>query len=237
MAQGARVEGNLLHDNTGGLGDIFLEMQHGPILICNNLLLSERMSFFLNSKGIAIVHNLIRGPIGITDFDGRNTPFHRAHSTEFAGLHDAPSGDCRFYNNLFVAPCKLAAIDHARLPCFAAGNVFTPGSQPSKFDADLLLKPDSDPGIKLEQKPDGWYFTLSADTSWTDGMRRKPVTTEMLGRARIPNLPYENADGSPLRVATDYFGKQRNTTNPFPGPFEISSSGPQTFKVWPNRDQ
>ena len=32
------------------------------------------------------------------------TPFHKPHSTEVAGLHDNPSGDDRFYNNLFVAP-------------------------------------------------------------------------------------------------------------------------------------
>ena len=47
MAQGAQVTGNLFHDNTGGLGDIFLEMQHGPILVANNLLLSPRRSLRL----------------------------------------------------------------------------------------------------------------------------------------------------------------------------------------------
>ena len=35
-------------------------------------------------------------------FDGRMTPFHKAHSTEVAGLHNNPCGDDRFYNNLFV---------------------------------------------------------------------------------------------------------------------------------------
>ena len=34
MAQGAQVKGNLLHDNAR---DIFCEMQHGPLLIANNL--------------------------------------------------------------------------------------------------------------------------------------------------------------------------------------------------------
>ena len=46
------------------------------------------------------------------------------------------------------------------------------------------------------------------------------MTTELLGKASIPDLPFENADGSPLRLDTDYFGKQRNADNPFPGPFE-----------------
>jgi hypothetical protein len=208
-------------------------MQHGPILIYDNLLLSERMSLFLNSKGIAVAHNLIRGPIGMTDFDGRNTPFHGPHSTEIAGLSNAPSGDLRFYNNLFTAPCKLDVIDHARLPCFADGNVFTRGSGPSKFDSNALLISDFDPDIKLEHKAGGWYLTFSADKEWTVGLTRKTVTTELLGRARIPNALYENADGAPTRVDTDYFGNQWNTSNPPPGPFQILKTGLQTFKVWP----
>ena len=44
MAQGAQVTGNLLHDNLGDCGDIFCEMQHGPILLANNLLLSHMLS-------------------------------------------------------------------------------------------------------------------------------------------------------------------------------------------------
>jgi alpha-N-arabinofuranosidase len=57
------------------------------------------------------------------------------------------------------------------------------------------------------------------------------VTTELLGLAKIPPLPYENADGSPIAVDTDYFGKKRNPQNPFPGPFETPVNG--DIKVWP----
>jgi hypothetical protein len=233
MAQGAQVTGNLLHDNTGVFGDIFLEMQHGPLLVANNLLLSPKLSFCLNSKGVAIAHNLITGPIANTEFDGRNTPYHAPHSTEIAGLYNAPGGDHRFHNNLFVAPCQLNAIDNSKLPCFAAGNVFTKGTQPSIFDVDALLKTDFDPGVRLEQRADGWYLTLAGDPAWKGQAKRQRVTTQLLGKARIPNLPYENRDGSPIRLNTDFLGKKRDAGNPFPGPIEISRVGPQTVKVWP----
>lgn len=237
MAQGAHVMGNLLHDNTGGFGDIFLEMQHGPILVANNLLLSKRMSFALNSQGIAAVHNLITGPLQNMRSDTRATPYHRAHSTELAGMHqDAAandSGDHRLYNNLFVAPCNLHALDNSSLPCFAAGNVFTKGTQPSKFEADALLKPDFDPGVKLSQRADGWYLDITLDPSWNVEQVRKLVTTELLGKAKVPGCAFENADGSPLRIDTDYFGRKRNEQNPFPGPFEVVSGGHQILKVWP----
>ena len=60
------------------------------------------------------------------------------------------------------------------------------------------------------------------------------VTTELLGKARIPNLPYEQPDGSPYSIDTDYFGKRRDKENPFPGPFaKPEESGKQIWKVWP----
>jgi hypothetical protein len=230
MAQGAQVKANLLHDNNVSQ-DIFCEMQHGPMLIANNILLS-RTNFWFNSKGIAVTHNLLAGGINCTPFDGRNTPFHPAHSTEIAGLFNAPAGDHRFYNNLCAGRWNGKGIDNATLPCFAAGSVFTKGTQPSKFDTTPLLKPDFDAQVKLVQKEDGWYLSLATDKAWRNEAKCQPVTTELLGKAKIPNLPYENADGTPLKLDTDYFGKPRDPAHPFPGPFE-SVDGQQELKVWP----
>ncbi len=235
MAQGAQVTGNLFHDNFGGCGDMFCEMQHGPILVANNLFLSGHKAFELNSQGVAFVHNLIAGPVHGHRGDTRSTPFHPAHSTELAGLYGAAkgdSGDHRFYNNLFVAPCNLHAMDNSVLPCFAAGNVFTKGSQASKFDTKALLKPEFDAGVKLTEKPDGWYLTITEDKAWRDGAKRSLVTTDLLGKAKVPDCAYENADGSPLKINTDYFGKPRDEKNPTPGPFENPGDGEVTLKVW-----
>jgi hypothetical protein len=231
MAQGARVTGNFLHDNLSR--DIFCEMQHGPLFIANNLLLSRPQSFLINSKGLAVVHNLIVGPIANTPYDGRNTPYHRPHSTEIAGLHDAPGGDHRFLNNLFVTACDLRAIDSCRLPCVARGNVFTKGTQPSKFDTDALAKPDFDPGLQLTRKDDGWYLAFAADPGWAAAPQRPLVTTELLGKAKVPSLAYDNPDGTPVRIDTDYLGRNRDATRPFPGPFEVTREGRQEIKVWP----
>jgi alpha-L-arabinofuranosidase len=234
MAQGAQVTGNLIHDNT--TQDIFCEMQHGPILIANNLFLSHRHSFEFNSQGIAVAHNLISGGMVNYRSDKRATPFHGAHTTELASIYPSAqgdSGDDRFYNNLFVAPGNLHVFDNSVLPCYAAGNVFTKGSQPSKFDINALLKPDFDTGVKLTEEPDGWYLTITEDKSWRDKARRQSVTTALLGKAKVSDCAYENADGSLVKVGTDYFGKPRDPGNPFPGPFEISKSGTRTIKVWP----
>lgn len=126
-AQGVRITGNVLYDNTvpqelkensrkqGAIScfgeDIFIEVSHGPALIDTNILLSER-SVMLPSQGIAMVHNLVGGAItgvGHGTFDGtvkysspRYTPYHEIHSTRIRGFMTILHGDDRFYNNIFV---------------------------------------------------------------------------------------------------------------------------------------
>lgn len=229
MAQGTQVTGNLIHDNEGH--DIFTEVNHGPFMIANNIMLSPS-AYLSNSQGGAHVHNLITGSLHI-HYDGRQTPYHKAHSTEVAGRRDCPVGDVRWYNNLLTGKCNLNACNEAVLAVAAAGNVFTKGAQSSKFDETALLKHDFDPGITLTQQADGWYLELNVDKAWATEQKRRGVETEMLGKAVIPDLPFENPDGSPLKIATDYFGRDRISSNPFPGPFEIKETGRQKIKVWP----
>ena len=230
MAQGTRVSGNLLHDNDEE--DLFVEVNHGPFLVENNVCLSRR-TILSASRGGAYVHNLIGGHVHLWRYDRRMTPFHKAHSTELAGMHDNPPGDDRYYNNLFVRCGGFNDYDDAVFPVWMSGNVFLRGSRPSKHETAPLLKRSYKPGITLVERADGFYLEATFDTAWAKERTRTLVTTKLLGRARVPDLPYENRDGSPIRITRDYFGKQRNEDNPFPGPFELSENGQQTLKVWP----
>ena len=231
MGQGAQITRNLLHDNTGWAGDLFLEMQHGPLLVANNIFLSTSR-IYINAKGGAFVHNLVASPFDQERYDARDTPFHKAHSTEIAGMHKSTNGDQRFYNNVFAGPANMTELDNSMLPCFAAGNVFAKGSKPSKYEVEALLKPDFDGQVKLAQKADGWYLTIAQEAGWRNEVRRKLVTTDLLGKAQVSACAYENADASPLCVDTDYFGGKRDNTNPFPGPFETPGNGEVSVKVW-----
>lgn len=230
MAQGTHVTGNLLHDNQQI--DLFLEVDHGPFLVDNNIFLS-RQSQLIVSQGGAYAHNLIAGGLNMIPFDARLTPFHKAHSTELGGLTNNPCGDVRYYNNLFVQGGDVSPYDKATLPVWMAGNVFLQGAKPSKHETAPLVRPDFDPSIKLLEKPDGFYLEITLDKAWSLGQARRLVTTELLGRATVPDLPFENADGSPIRVNTDYFGNKRDEARLFPGPLELSADGKQTLKVWP----
>jgi len=231
MTQGTRVTRNLLHDNTSR-EDLFVEVNHGPFLIEHNIFLSPR-SLLDWSQGGAYVHNLFAGRIVHRPELRRETPFHPPHSTKVAGLRNIQGGDDRFFNNIFVSYDGLAPYDKAAQPVQMAGNVFLKGAQSSRHEQDPLVRPEFDPGIKLVEEKDCVYLHIMLDKTWPEKQTRRLVTTELLGRAKIPDLSYEKPDGSLYCIDTDYSGKRRNTANPFPGPFELPGGGRQVLKVWP----
>jgi alpha-N-arabinofuranosidase len=145
-------------------------------------------------------------------------------------MHDNPYGDDRYFSNLFVELVDLSPYDGAPLPVKMDGNVFLKGAKPSKFEKAPLVEPSYEPALKLVETPEGFFLEISFGKAWTE-RPRKLLTTESLGRAAIPNLPYERADGTPLRIDTDYFGRSRNASNPTPGPFENPGSGMLRLKL------
>ena len=228
MAQGTRVSGNLFHDNRAE--DLFVEVNHGPFLVNNNIFLSPTTLLDM-SEGGAYAHNLIAGRIVPRPELRRSTPYHKPHSTAVAGLRNIVGGDNRFYNNIFSGANGLADYDAASLPSWMDGNVFFKGAKPSKHEENPLIRADVDPALRLVESADG--FVLDAALGDIAGGRsRKLVTTELLGRAAIPNLPYERPDGEPIRVDTDYFGRRRNESSPMPGPFQDVGTGSLRVKVW-----
>ncbi len=247
MGQGGIIRENLVF-NTGAPA-LYLEVNHGPILVANNILLSEQ-SLSNRSRGTAYVHNLFGGQCVIGNTT-RITPYMEHHSTMIAGMHENFNGDDRFYNNIFAAPAKdgqsvlneeqrppskpgkLAKYDDENMPLIMDGNLYLNGAIPHEKDLhpEIIEKDRAIP--ELIRKEDGWYLKWTPGKSWGEGGNREPVSTEMLGSALIPDMQYEQADGSPLRIDTDYAGNARKLSNPFPGPFTKEMSGKQMIKVWP----
>jgi len=228
MAQGARVTANLLHDNAPA-EDLFVEVNHGPFLIDNNLFLSP-ICLRDVSQGGAYAHNLFAGRISPHPELNRETPFHKPHSTDVAGLLKIAGGDNRFYNNLFVGPSGLAVYDKAARPIFAAGNVYLKGAEPCAAEENPVVRTQADPRIQIAPEGRSVRLHITVDPSWQTA-KTAPVTTNLLGLAAVSKAAYENPDGTPLTVDTDYFGKKRDA-QPSPGPFENPGEGQLTLKVW-----
>lgn len=228
MAQGTRVTGNVFHDNQ--TEDLFVEVDHGPFIVDNNLFLSKK-SQHVNSQGGAYAHNLFCGGVELNQYDGRMTPFMKPHSTEVAGYHDNPSGDLRFFNNLFAEDGDLSAFNQTRLPMQLAGNVFLERAKPCSKEVEPLVKPEFRPQLRASDAGDGLVLSITLDGAWAAATARRLVTSTLLGKATIPNLSFERADGSPIRIDRDFSGKPRNTENPFPGPFEQPMGGRLTVRA------
>lgn len=255
MAQGAQVKGNLMHDNQSY--DLFLEVNHGPMLVSNNIMLS-RVSLLMNSRGAAFVHNMFGGNIEVIDYDSRLTPVQKPHATDVVELHDNPGGDIQFINNLFVGKGNVSQYGTALLPVKLDGNVYTKGTtmitskkgskrfgemdksaqetmkkyheQPAE-EQNATEEMDFDATPILSIQNGKAFLEIDLDKLWLK-QKRKMVTSANLGKVIVPDLPYDNVDGSPIKIDTDYLGKKRNVSNPSPGPFEILKSGKQRIQVW-----
>jgi alpha-N-arabinofuranosidase len=212
MCQGTRVTGNLLHDS-GPKPDLFVEVNHGPFLVDNNIFLSPYFLLDISGGG-AYVHNLAAGYIH-SGPNARTTPYHKAHSTEVVDLHNIPGGDDRIYNNMFVTENALGRFTTTAWPVTMAGNVI--GGQ-----------------IELIKKDDSVYLEITTDKEWAKESNLM-VTSELLGKTMVSGLGFEDPDGKPYRIDTDYFGNKRNADSPYPGPFDTPKEEKQLIKVWPKK--
>jgi alpha-N-arabinofuranosidase len=218
----------------------------------------SKTSLLMNSSGAAFVHNIFGGKMDVVAYDSRLTPYHKPHSTFVEALHDNPGGDIQFINNLFVNGGDASQYGKTLLPVVFNGNVYTKGSvraighsDQKKFgemnknakeqmknykdqdatEQNAVVKEDFDASVNLLKEGHEMYIEIALDENWLS-KKRELVTTITLTKAIVPDLPFENVDGSPLKIDMDYSGKKRNVENPSPGPFEIKSSGKQKFKVW-----
>ncbi|MFZ1292305.1 MAG: right-handed parallel beta-helix repeat-containing protein [Melioribacteraceae bacterium] len=255
MAQGAQININLMHDN---LTDIFLEVNHGPTIVSNNILLSPD-NLVLNSSGVAVAHNLFSGKIDALFYDSRLTPYLKPHSTYIESFSDNSSGDMQFYNNLFINGSDATQYSKALLPVIFDGNVFTNGGKRPNADSiekkygelnengkeklknieahsaierNTINATNIDSDMKLIKEGESILLEMAMNQNWVKEQKRSIVTTDLLNLALIPKLRFENVDGSKLRINSDYFGKERNKIFPSPGPFEIIQSGRAKIKVW-----
>jgi len=103
-------------------------------------------------------------------------------------------------------------------------------------ERNSLIKPDFDGTAKVIFENGEYFLDLALDKSWLTEKKRNLVSSKSLSKAVIPDLQFENTDGSDLVIDKDYFGELRDKSNPSPGPFEIKTSGNQRFRVWKTVD-
>jgi len=246
MTQGTRVHANLFYDNDE---DLFVEVNHGPFVVDNNLFLSA-LNLRDMSQGGAYVHNLFAGAITVCPEPTRQTPYHPPHSTQIAGLAITKGGDNRFFHNVFVGRGErtpkpdplpeprrvwltgfgLSPYDAHGFSNFAGGNLYLFGASPSGKEegAKVIAR---DPRLRLIRDGQTVSMAFEALPEWLEN-RGPIVRGERLGKTAVSGLGYENYDGTPLVIDRDYLGKVRGKRT-IPGPFAELRPGEVTLQVWP----
>jgi hypothetical protein len=238
MTQGTRVSKNLFYDNDSE--DIYIEVNHGPFVVDNNIFLSP-VSIKTQSQGGAFVHNLFCGDVFAWGEPNRFTPYFLPHSTDIAGLTTIFGGDDRYCNNIFLGKGDTPPTpDHkygledynaARLPSWMNGNIFYHGARPSTRDSNFIRVASFNPGAMISEESGSIFLTLACEPLFL--AHRVPVIGgAALGKAKIPKAAFENADGSPLMIDTDYFGTARVKNKNHAGPFLGLTETPQRLMVW-----
>lgn len=251
--QGTRVTGNLLFNNDD---DVLLECDHGPIILDNNLFLSNVSLLLMSNSGL-FAHNLILGgtrPTGDLPAGGRYTPYHYPHSTAIKGIQCHPGGFDRIFNNIYSAkdPKKRETVHGdqnqfgtksydmmktrvgndivIRTDTIMGGNVYFNGVEASSLEKDAALFPNFNPEVKVMEEKDGIYLQFK-NMNGLGSVKTKFVRGRELGQAGVSLEDFENPDGTELVIDRDYFGRPRDPEKPMVGPFEQPSA--RRIKVWP----
>lgn len=209
MAQGTRVTRNFLHDNK--VQDLSLEVNHGPVLVDNNLFLSEELAQVKLSQGIAFVHNLIAWKVWPTGkVDERKTPYLLPHDTQIAGYHDCPCGNVSYLNNVFTRE-DLSAYKECSLPVYMDGNIL-----------DSLVR------YKIEHTSEGWYLEFTPSENLCKQRVNTLINICRLPEATIPGQTF-CIDDKEVTLDRDYLGNKRRKKRNCPGAFEFQ--GEQSFRM------
>lgn len=221
--------------------DLFLEVNHGPFIVDNNILLSPS-SIRTQSQGGAYVNNLITGTVYMWSEPNRFTPYFLPHSTEVAGLSTIYSGDDRFYNNIFVGTGDktnkagkfkhgLEEYNNAKLPVWMSDNIYYNGAKPCEKEKIYTVSSLYNPEVELVESGDNVSLQFTLDQQFFNNKGRI-ITTEFLGKAKVPNAVFDNPEGMPLKIDKDYFGNLRSDENPMAGPFTNLIKEKTVLKVW-----
>lgn len=219
--QGTRISGNIIYDTQAA--NVFLEMNHGAILVDNNVLVGQGVRS--NSEGSVFAHNLfVDCRFDMGSDTGRSSQYYQPHTRKVvARKHGIPADD-KWYNNIFVRqglegvkPAQGYASDY---------NVFLEGAKKSSFGDEHSLVDSVAAGFSRQDSPLGVSLRVRVNEA-AIGVKGPWVDGALVGVLPTVGQTIEDAHGQPIRVDTDLFGQQR--TVPVVGPLASLTSGENTL--------
>ncbi len=226
--QGIRITRNIIYNTEAAT--VFLEMNHGPTVVDNNVLIGDAIRS--NSEATVFAHNLLVDcPYEYHADVNRRSGYFEPHTTKTAGRKTGTAQDGKWFNNIFVR----RGLDRVKT---AEGyesdyNVFLEGAKKSSFgDRNSVVVPDVT-GLTVQDHPLGATITFSIRDAplRVNGPR---VDAERVGVFPTVGQTIEDRDGNPIAIDTDILGKR--FPRPIPGPLADLQRGKNAM-TWSMRKQ
>ncbi len=172
------------------------------------------------------------GPVGTHWSKGWNKENIGSHIVRNNTIYNCGvAGICGSLGAAFSQITNNHIYDHAPDPMQVDGNIYLHGALHFEGEKNYVERTDLNPGIQLIEE-DSQVVLLMTIENFSKNYKNKFVTTALLDKVKIPDCVYENPDGTPVKIDTDYFGHKRNESDPSAGPCEHIRSGKIKLAVW-----
>lgn len=221
--QGTRITGNIICDTDAAA--IFLEMNHGPALIDNNVLIGG--GTLSNSENTVFAHNLLIDCKHTRRPDmKRRSQYFAPHTTRVVGRKPGVPQNGKWLGNIFIRQ----GLDNVREASGdeADHNVFLEGARRSFFGDENSVSDSASAEFSRKDTPQGIVVAFSVDEPPTQ-LTMPWVSGETLGKFPTCDQTIEDRDGQPITVSVDLSGDTRK--RPMPGPLAKLKEGRNTIQI------
>ena len=220
--QGTRITGNVIYNTQAAT--VFLEMNHGPTLVDNNILIGEKVRS--NSEATVFAHNLfVDCGYQYNPDTKRRSAYYTPHTTKSVGTKTGTAQDEKWFNNIFI---RQGLDDVKDAPgCTSDYNIFLEGAGKSSFGEEHSIVDPFVTGFTHESYPLGVTIKFSLNDS-ASHLKGPWVDAELVGVFSTVGQTIEDRSGNPIRVDTDINGK--TFADPIAGPLVNIQQGKNTFE-------
>lgn len=222
--QGIRISRNIIYDTEAAT--VFLEMNHGPILVDNNVLIGQPVRS--NSEATVFAHNLfVDCGYDYTPDTNRRSRYYKPHTREVVGRKTGTAQDDKWFNNIFVQKGLGRVKDASGYE--SDYNVFLKGAKKSSFGDEHSVVDPYAPQLTVQDRPRGVTVGFSMNDA-PFGLDCPRVDAQLVGVFPTVGQTIEDRHGNPIGVSTDING--RRFAPPVPGPLANLKQGRNTIQ-WP----
>jgi len=226
--QGTRITRNIIYNTDAAT--IFLEMDHGPTLVDNNILIGQPVRS--NSEATVFAHNLfVDCGYEYSPDTQRRAEYYKPHTTEVTGRKSGTAQDDKWFNNIFVR----RGLNQVKTASGYASdyNVFLEGAKKSSFGDENSVVAPYVVGLTIKDDSRGAKITFSMNDAPFQ-VKGPWVNAELVGVFPTVGQTIEDRYGNPIEVNADINGKKYR--RPIAGPLADLKDGLNII-VWQIKHQ